>query len=114
MAAGYQDQFLEQGSDFTTQLTLDDVNGAPYNLDGFTVESKAKTSYYTNNIALTFDATIADAANGIIQISANNAVTMNVSTRQKLVYDVVITDSLSGTKTRVLEGQIFVSPAVSK
>jgi hypothetical protein len=114
MAAGYQDQFLEQGTDFTTQLTLDDVNGAPYDLTGFTAVSKARTSYYTNNIAINFNVTIPDAANGIIQISANNAVTKNVSSRQKLVYDVVITDSVSNNKTRVLEGQIFVSPAVSK
>jgi hypothetical protein len=113
MAAGYQDQWLEQGSDFLTDLTLNDVNGNPYDLTDFTVESKAKTSYYSKNVVITFDASVADAANGIIMLAANNAVTANVSPRQKLVYDVIITDSNSGAKTRVLEGLIFVDPAVS-
>ena len=114
MAAGYQDQFLEQGADFLTDLTLNDVNGNPYNLSNFTVESKAKTSYYSKNTVITFDSSISDPANGIIMLSATADVTANVSPRQKLVYDVVITDGATGTKTRVLEGQIFVSPAVSK
>jgi hypothetical protein len=114
MAAGYQDQFLEQGTTFTTELTLNDSNGTPYDLRGFTVSSKAKTSYYTNTIALNFNSTITDAANGKITISANSAVTANVSSRQKLVYDVRIVDGVSNNVTRVLEGQIFVSPAVTK
>jgi hypothetical protein len=114
MAAGYQDQFLEQGTTFTTELTLNDANGTPYDLNGFTVSSKAKTSYYTNTIALNFNASISDANNGVITLSANSAVTANVSSRQKLVYDVVITDVATNLKTRVLEGQIFVSPAVTK
>lgn len=114
MAAGYQDQFLEQGTTFTTELTLNDANGLPYDLTGFTVDSKAKTSYYTNTIALNFNASISDAANGVITLAANSAVTANVTSRQKLVYDVVITDTATNLKTRVLEGQIFVSPAVTK
>jgi hypothetical protein len=114
MAAGYQDQFLEQGTTFTTELTLNDSNGTPYDLTGFTVSSKAKTSYYTNTIAINFNSTITDAANGKITISANSAVTANVSSRQKLVYDVRIVDGVSNNVTRVLEGQIFVSPAVTK
>jgi hypothetical protein len=113
MAAGYQDQFLEQGADFITDLTLNDVNGNPYNLSGFTVESKAKTSYYSKNTIINFDASIADPANGIIMLSATAAVTANVSPRQKLVYDVIITENGTGAKTRVLEGLIFVSPAVT-
>ena len=112
MAAGYQDQFLEQGTTFTTELTLNDANGLPYDLTGFTVSSKAKTSYYTNTIALNLNASVSDAANGVITLSANSASTANVSARQKLVYDVIIADS-SNNVTRVLEGQIFVSPAVT-
>ena len=113
MSAGYQDQFLEQGTTFTTQLTLDDVNGTPYNLTHFNVKSQARTSYYSDTIVINFDATVANANAGIIQISANSAVTANVSPRQKLVYDVIITDNETGSVTRVLEGQIFISPSVS-
>lgn len=114
MPAGYQDQFIEQGADFLTQMTLNDNTGSPYNLTNFTVKSQARKSYYSSNTSITFTATVADANNGVIQLSANSAVTANLSTISKMVYDVIITDTNSGFVTRVLEGQIFVSPAVTK
>ena len=49
MSAGYQELFLEKGADFTTSLTLADVNGDPYNLTGFTAKSQVKKSYYSFN-----------------------------------------------------------------
>ena len=112
MPAGYQDLFLNQAETFTTSLTLNDVNGTPYNLTDFTVKSYAKKSYYTNNTIIVFDASVEDANNGIIQLAANSAITSNVSAG-KLVYDVFITETLSGVTTKVLEGQIFISPAVT-
>jgi hypothetical protein len=111
MAAGYQDIYLEQGVTYTNQITLDDSTGEPYNLTGFTVKSQAKKSYYSTNPTITFDAIIYDANNGVIQLSANSAVTANVAPG-KLVYDIIIMGS--NNVTRVLEGQIFVSPAVTK
>jgi len=112
MPAGYQELFINQNETFTTSLTLDDVNGSAYNLSGFTVKSQAKKSYYNQNVVINFDASISDANNGVITLSANSAVTANVPAG-KLVYDVIITETQSGNVTRVLEGQIFVSPAVT-
>lgn len=114
MAAGYQDLFLEQGTTFTTQLTLADSNGSPYDLNGFTVKSQARKSYYSSNTAIVFNAVAYDASNGVIQLSANATTTATVSSKQKLVYDVMITETVSNNVTRVLEGQIFVSPSVTK
>lgn len=114
MAAGYQELFLEQGTTFTTQLTLADNTGAPYNLSGFTIKSQARTSYYSANTKLEFTAEAIDANNGIVQLSANSEVTASVSAQQKLVYDVVITETETGTVTRVLEGQILISPSVTR
>jgi len=113
MAAGYQNLYLNQGETFTTSLTLDDPNGAPYNLTDFTVKSHAKKSYYSANTVIVFDASISDANNGIITLSANAQVTSNISATSKLVYDVVISQANTGVVTRVLEGQIYVSPAVT-
>jgi hypothetical protein len=114
MPAGYQDLYLEQGTTFSTSLTLTDNTNAAYNLVGFSVSSKAKASYYTSTPVITFNTTISDASNGVITISANSAITSNVSSRQKLVYDVRLTDNSSNNVSRVLEGQIFVSPGVTK
>ena len=112
MPAGYSDLYLEQGTTFTTNLTLDDNYGNPYNLNGFSIKSQARRSYYSANATVTFTSSIYDAANGIIQLSANAATTSNIPAG-KLVYDVLITDP-SHTVTRVLEGQILVSPTVTR
>lgn len=112
MSAGYQDLFLNQAETFNTTLTLNDPYGNPYNLNDFTIRSYAKKSYYTNNTTIVFDASILNANNGIIELSANAATMANVSAG-KLVYDVFITQTSSGAVTKVLEGQILVSPAVT-
>ena len=54
MPAGYQDLYIEKGTTFTIQLTLDDVNGLPLDLRGFTVKSQARRSYYSSNTSLEF------------------------------------------------------------
>lgn len=110
--AGYQDIFLNQGETFTTSISLDDQNGASYNLNSFAVASQMKKSYYSSNIVMTFNTTIADANNGVITMSANSAMTANINPG-KYVYDVVVKENSSGIVTRVLEGQIIVSPGVT-
>jgi hypothetical protein len=112
--AAYQDLYLDKGTDFSETLNLTDDYGNSYVLTGFSVSSKAKTSYITSNVAINFATSITDAANGAISLSANSAVTSNVVPNNvgKLVYDVVLTDAY-GKKTRILEGQIFVSPNVT-
>jgi len=112
MSAGYQDLFLEQGTTFTTSLTLDDSYGSPYNLTDFTVKSYAKKSYYSANTTLVFTASVLDANNGVIQLAANSATTANVPAG-RLVYDVMIKQTSTGVITKVLEGQIIVTPTVT-
>ena len=109
--AAYQNIFLNQGETYTNQITLDDSNSVGYNLYSFSVASQAKKSYYSANVILNFNATIYDAANGIIQLSANSATTANLPSG-KLVYDVTLTDANQNV-TRVLEGVIYVSPGVT-
>jgi hypothetical protein len=114
MAAAYQDLFLEQGTTFSTELTLTDSNGYPYDLNDFSIRGQARKSYYSSNIAINFVATVANANNGTVMLTANSNVTSALSATQKLVYDVIITDQIYNTVTRVLEGQIFISPSVTR
>jgi len=113
MPAAYQEIYLEQGTTFNTQVTLDDNTGLPFNLTGFTVSSEARKSYQSANAEIVFQSSIIDANNGIIQLSANNSVTANVYAN-KLVYDVIIIQTSTGNVTRVLEGVIYVSPSVTR
>jgi hypothetical protein len=111
MAAGYSDQYLEQGSTFNTQLTLTDDYGNPYNLTGFSLAGRAKKSYNTSNVAFVFTITTANANTGIITLGLSAATTANVPTG-KYVYDIIVT-SATQIVSRVLEGQIYVSPGVT-
>lgn len=113
MTAGYQDQFLEQGTTFNTTLYLDDNNSVPYNLSGFSVNAQARRSYRSNNIVITFNTEVIDANNGVVSLSANTIQTSNIKSR-KLVYDVIITENNTGFVTRILEGQIHVSYSVTR
>ena len=111
MTAGYQELFLEQGTNFVTTLTLDDVYGNPYILTNTTAKSQIKKSYYTNTVTADFVVTIPNPLNGTIQLSIDDSVSANISSG-RYVYDVLIKDS-SNNVTRVLEGIVNVSPGVT-
>jgi hypothetical protein len=111
MAAGYQELFLEQGTDFTTTITLDDVDGIPYDLTGISAKSQIRKSYYSTNPTATFTISISEPTNGIIALQLPNATTSNIAAG-RYVYDVIIKDS-ANTVTRVLEGIVNVIPQVT-
>ena len=111
MSAGYQELFLEQGTDFTTSITLDDVNGDPYNLTGFTAKSQMRKSYYSTNPTAQFTITINTPTSGVLNISLPSANTANIAAG-RYVYDVAIKNS-ANTVTRVLEGIVNVLPRVT-
>jgi hypothetical protein len=113
MSAAYQDLFIEQGATFTTELTLTDTDGYPYDLTQMTISAQARNSYYSNKVAINFTTNIYDANNGVVTMSANSNTTSALSSSQKLVYDVILRNQ-DTTVTRVLEGQIFISPSVTR
>jgi hypothetical protein len=112
MSAAYQDFFIEQATDFSANVTLQDALGNPYNLNVFRVASQAKRSPYSTTPTITFNTTIADANNGIITLKVAANVTANI-TATTLVYDVLIQDISSNTISRVLEGRLFLDPSVT-
>jgi len=111
MAAGYQELFLEQGTDFTTSITLDDVNGDPYNLTGYTAKSQMRKSYYSTSPTAQFTITINTPTTGVLNMSLPSANTANIAAG-RYVYDVAIKNS-ANTVTRVLEGIVNVLPRVT-
>ena len=49
MPAGYQELFLEQGSNFNTSVALDEADGSPYQLVDCEVKAVMKKSYYSSS-----------------------------------------------------------------
>lgn len=112
MAAGYQELFVEQGSNYSTSITLDDSNGEPFDLTDYQSKCQMKKSYYSTNATAEFATTISSPAEGIITLTMNSNVSANIAAG-RYVYDVIIKSS-SNTVTRVLEGIVNIIPQVTK
>lgn len=112
MAAGYQELFLEQGTTFTTNITLDDVDGVPFDLTDVQAKSQIRKSYYSANTTAEFDVVINSPTTGLILLVLDSQVTANIAAG-RYVYDVAIKDT-ANTVTRVLEGIVNVIPQVTR
>ena len=112
MPAGYSELFLEQGTDFNTVVTLDDVSGAALNLVNYSGSSQMRKSYYSSNAAATFVVNTGGAL-GTITLSMSSANTANIYPGRYL-YDVYITSNVSSYRARVLEGIVNVLPQITK
>jgi hypothetical protein len=111
MAAGSLNLLIEQGADFSRTLTIESTPGTPLDITGFTFRGKLRREYADANAAASFSFTITNGAGGVVQMTANNAVTSGLPA-ETLKYDV---EMVSGsTVTRILEGDAWVSPEATK
>jgi len=111
MAAGYSNLYMEQGTSFSTSITLDDVYNNSYNLMGYTASSQIRKSYYSSTPTATFSTSI-NSTTGTITLALAATATANIAAG-RYVYDTIITDG-SHNVTRILEGVIDVSPCVTR
>jgi hypothetical protein len=112
MAAGYLDLYIDQGSDFSAEFSLDDTFSASYDLSGKTVKSEIRKSYWSANTTSTFSAN-ANTQTGIITITMPAAVSQNISIG-RYVYDIFLTNQNSNTRTKILEGMLFIDPSSTR
>jgi hypothetical protein len=100
---------IDQGSDFSTEISVTDDNGDPVNLTGYSAAAQMR-KHYTSATAISFVATI-DVA-GAVALSMNAATSSNV-TAGRYVYDCEITSS-SNVVSRLVEGIVTVTPQVTR
>ena len=103
---------IDQGADYSAEVVVEDAAGNVANLTGYTVAGQIRKSY-SSSTAVDFGATVSNATNGEITITLSNSVT-NGMKAGRYVYDVEITKTSSGEKTRVIEGQVTVTPGVTQ
>jgi len=100
---------IDQGSTFSTDLTLNDENGDPLNLAGYSANSQMRKWYTSSNAIATFTTNV--AIDGIISLSLTANQTGAI-TAGRYVYDVEINDG--SATSRVVEGIITVTPQVTR
>ena len=107
--AAVQNLYIDQGADFSVDIGIYDDFNSPWDLNGYTGESKIKKSYYSST-STPFTVTV-NAATGTVTLALTAANTSALS-EGRYLYDVVIT-SAAGTKTRVIEGLVTINQGVT-
>lgn len=101
---------IDQGSTFSTDLTLSDENGDPLVLDGYTANSQIRKWYTSVNAAATFTASL-NVQSAAITLSLTANQTSNLIAG-RYVYDVEI--SAGSEVSRIVEGIVTVTPQVTR
>lgn len=114
----YEDFTIDQGTDFNIQLELVDKNNAKKNLDGYSCAAQIRKTYSSSDSdAVTFSTQVqAPATDGVLNLTLTNTQTSAMKAG-RYVYDVEISSQDSAENTlveRILEGQITVSPSVTR
>lgn len=110
--AVYANLTIDQGSDFFSSVTVEGANGLPFDLTGYSARGQIRRSY-ASQTAYPFTVLINSPADGEIEISLGKTATTQMKAG-RYVYDIEITDSSTGDRTRVVEGQVEVTPGVSR
>ena len=111
--AAYVELFVDQGANFNNVINLtDDVTNLNVNVQGYTVISQLRRSYYSANASANITCYITNAINGEISMTMDANTTANIKAGRYL-FDLRITDHDS-IVSRVLEGIITVTPGISR
>lgn len=103
---------IDQGTDFSTSLTVTDDNGDLVDLTGYSANGHIR-KHYTSETATVFDCTFAsDRTTGVLTISLDRDIT-DAMEAGRFVYDVELT-SAANKRSRLVEGVVTVTPQVTK
>jgi hypothetical protein len=110
--AVYSNIVVDQGADYSASIDVTDSDGDNIDLSGYTASGQIRKTY-SSSTAVDFTVSVASPASaGVLNISLSNTQT-NAMKAGRYVYDVEITNS-GGIKTRVLEGQVEITPGVTQ
>ena len=110
--ASYANLYVDQGSDYSTAIILEDRKGDLLELTDMTFDGQIRRTYQSET-SYDFVISIADADNGEIEINVPEETTSQMR-GGRYVYDIFAEDSVSGTKFKVLEGIVEVIPQVTR
>jgi hypothetical protein len=102
---------IDQGSDFSTEITLQNDDGTSMNISGFSIYSQFRKSYGSTT-AYQFNAVITNATQGKFKLSLAGSMSSSIKPGRYL-YDVEIVN-LTPARTRVVEGIITINPEITK
>jgi hypothetical protein len=103
--------YVDAGSTYSNIITVSASNGSALDLTGYSVASQMRKSYQSST-AYAFTASIYNATAGKVRLQLTDEQSEAIPAGRYL-YDVEI-ESPSGTRTRVVEGIVTVTPQITK
>jgi hypothetical protein len=103
---------IDQGSDFTTTITLENDDGSTMNLSGVQFYSQFRKSY-NSSTAFSFVCTVPDPLSGQFTMKLSGQASSAIKPGRYL-YDVEMLNPLNNAKTRVVEGIVTINPEITK
>jgi len=110
MSAGKYDIKVDQGSDFSLQLTIQE-SGSAKDLSGFSLRGQMRPTKDSSTLTATFTTSITDVTGGVCTISLPYTTTENITVGQYF-YDIEL--FTGSTVQRIIEGLVTVSPEVTR
>jgi hypothetical protein len=109
--ATYSDIFIDQGSSYSSTISVKNVNATSFNLTGYSARGQIRKSYSSvNAVAFTTSITIPTSGNVVISLTAVQTRAMKPG---RYVYDVEVYNA-AGHVLRIAEGQVEISPASTR
>lgn len=103
---------IEQGTDYSTILTVEGTDGTATDLTGYTGAAQIR-KHYSSNTAVNFTVSFGTPrSEGKITLSLGRLTTANME-HGRYVYDVEITNA-ANTRSRLVEGIVTITPEVTK
>ena len=91
---------VDTGTNFYREFYLDNVDGTPLNLTGYTAKSEVRKHPQSIGAATTFSVSFVDRSNGLIRLSLNRNETIKLKPG-RYVYDVMFTEANPQTNSSV-------------
>lgn len=101
---------IDQGTDYSTSITLTDDEGGVTTLTGYTANGQIRKTFSSSN-SVSFAMTITEET-GVVTMSLTSNQTANMAAG-RYVYDVFLTDPYS-LVSRIVEGIVTVTPRVTR
>ena len=103
---------IDQGSTFSTSVSLTGNDNAAFDLTGYTASAQMRKAYGSNTVSATFTCTIPSPTNGQVILRLTDEETSFLKAG-RYVYDVVV-ESIAGDRYRAIEGLATVNASVTR
>lgn len=110
MAVAAVNIVIEQGTDYQEVFTVNNPDGSPLDLTGYTGAAKIR-KFPDSTASTSFNVGIVSAT-GQVVVSLANTVTSELK-GGRYYYDVIITAESTGKKSKVVDGMVLVNPSES-